>query len=271
VGAADSTFAVDSGTRDTATGGEEAGPGRDSGSSSAPEASTEDGPAGETSTEDASAEAAPGDSGTLEDGGSLADTGTPADSGVEPDTGAPLPDSGTPEAGLSDAGSTCPVHGVSGILVTFDLSGQPGNEASAAATSSVTGVTAGPISRSVGLTPVSGTDSINSSGWPAGTAPDKNLFDTFTITPAAGCTVTLTSLSIDVKASPTGPAHAEVGTSADGYTTVSTPFAGTSTETVTLSASGTAPITVRVFGYGATSSAGTLRIENTMTLSGTID
>jgi hypothetical protein len=40
---------------------------------------------------------------------------------------------------------------------------------------------------------------------------------------------------------------------------------------VTLSASAAAPITVHVFGYGATSTGGTLRIQNTMTLSGTLN
>ena len=271
VGSIDSSFAADVSARDTATGSDETGPGRGPDSAAGQDASTEDAPSDETSTQDAGAEASPGDSGISTDTGVLADTGAfLPDSGAEPDTGAPN-DSGATDARPADSGSTCPGHGITGAIVTFDLSGQPGDEASAAATSSAAGVTGGSITRSTGLTPITGSSAINSSGWSEGSSADKSLYYAFTLTPAAGCTVTLTSLSIDVKASATGPSHADVGTSADGYTTLSTAFAGTSVDTVPLSATATAPITVHVFGYGATSTQGTLRIENTMTVSGTIE
>jgi len=97
------------------------------------------------------------------------------------------------------------------------------------------------------------------------------LYYTFTVTPAAGCTLGLTSLALDVEASSTGPKNVEVGTSADGYATLSAAVAGTSSGNVALSASAAAAVTVHVFGYGASGSAGTLRIQNTMTLSGTLE
>ena len=155
--------------------------------------------------------------------------------------------------------------------MTFDLSAQAGSEASAAPTSSAAGVTGGALSRASGLTVVSGAGSINASGWPTAASADPSLYYTFSVTPAAGCTVALTSLALDLKASSSGPAHASVGTSADAYASLSTPVAGTSTGTVMLSASAAGPIIVRVFGYGATSTGGTLRIQNTMTLSGTLN
>jgi hypothetical protein len=220
---------------------------------------------------------APGDATSGSDVAAV-DTSTGSDAGFTVDAteaslddGSTTPDTGAMEAGPSDSSSTCPGHGFTGALVTFDLTGQTGSETSAAAKSSATGVMGGALSRASGLTAVAATGSIDSSGWSLGTTADPTLYYTFTVTPAAGCSVALTSLAIDVKASATGPANVDVGTSVDNYAALSTPVAGTSIGTVTLSASAAAPISVHVFGYGATSSAGTLRIESTMTLSGTIN
>ena len=268
IGAADSTFdtsatdgsAPDSSARGDAGSGAEAGPVSDSGRPA--EASTADALAGEASTGDAGAEAA-----SPSDSGALSDTGAERDA-------AGTPEAGAPDAGPVDSGTSCPDHGFNGALVTFDLASQPGDEVSAAATSSAAGVTGGPITRAPGLTPITGNKSINASGWSQGSSADRSLYYAFTVTPAAGCTLTLTSLAIDVQASPTGPVSAAVGTSVDGYAALSTAFSGTSTGTVTLpasSASSASPFTVHVFGYAATGPMGTLRIQNTLTLSGTID
>lgn len=176
---------------------------------------------------------------------SVADTSTGGDASVNDAGSEGLPgDSSATETGPGDSGSTCADHGFAGALVTFDLSSQSGSETSAASTSSAAGATGGPITRSTGLTAASGSGSINSSGWSQGTTADQSLYYTFTVTPAAGCTITLTSLAIDVKASSTGPASVQVGTSVDSYTALSTPIAGTSTGTVPLSASASAPIAV---------------------------
>jgi hypothetical protein len=190
-----------------------------------------------------------------------ADTGSSSDSASPGDTGTTT----------TDSSSTCPQHGFSGALVTFDLTGQTGSEASVAATSSATGITGGALTRAAALSAVSGADSINSSGWSTAAMADKTLYYAFSVTPSSGCTVRVASLAIQTTASGTGPAHFDVGTSVDNYTALSTAYAGTSVDTVTLSASAAGIVTVHVFGYGATGSAGTMRIENTMTLTGSIE
>ena len=129
----------------------------------------------------------------------------------------------------------------------------------------------GALSRATALAAESGSGSINASGWPTTSTANAADYFTFTVTPGAGCTVTLTTLAIDVKASSTGPATADVATSGDTFAKHTASFAGTSTPSVTLaSPSGTGPIEVRVYGYGASGASGTLRIENTLTLSGSV-
>jgi hypothetical protein len=226
---------------------------------------------------------------------SLGDAG--ADSALPLDTGVPQEaaavDSSVPsdakamEAGMeSDTGgskdaiadtspdtgsTTCAGHGKSGGLVTFDLTAQPGNEVSAPATSS-TGLTSSALSRAAALTPELGSGSINSTGWTTSGTADPSDYYTFTVTPGSGCTVTLTSVAIDVQASSTGPSKGDVATSADAFATHTASFAGTSTPTVTLTGvGGTGAIELRVYGYGAQDPTGTFRIQNTLTLSGSID
>jgi hypothetical protein len=165
----------------------------------------------------------------------------------------------------------CSGHGTTGTLVTFDLSSQTGSEASAPPTTMVTGIAAGSLTRSSALTAVSGAGSINSSAWGTGATADPTRYYTFTVTPAAGCSVSLTSLALNVQASATGPTKGDVATSADTFATHSASFAGTSTPTVTLSVtSATGAIEIRVYGYGASGSGGTFRIQNTLSLSGSI-
>jgi hypothetical protein len=234
----------------------------------------DDGGAAETSSQDGAGADAASDVTTSVDSSTSHDTGASGEDAVadtSPDEGGT--DAGPVESGPGpgDSSSTCANAGFSGALVTFDLSALAGNEASVAATTSAAGVMGGALSRAPGLTAASGSGSINSSGWPTATTADPALYYTFTVTPAAGCTVGVTSLALDVQASSTGPKHVEVGTSADGYASLSTPVAGTSSGTVTLSATAAGALTVHVFGYGASGTAGTLRIQKTLTLSGTLN
>jgi len=208
-------------------------------------------------------------------GGGGSDTGAPQmDSGSGGDTGSVVDSSS--DVGVHDAPSEtttggCPGHGTTGTLVTFDLSSQTGSEASAPPNTMVAGISAGSLTRSSALTAVSGAGSINSSGWGTGSTADPTRYYTFTVTPAAGCAVSLTSLALSVQASSTGPTKGDVATSADAFATHSTSFAGTSTPTVTLSVtSATGAVEIRVYGYGASGSGGTFRIQNTVTLSGSI-
>jgi hypothetical protein len=225
-----------------------------------------------------------GDAGA--DSGSPIDTGAPEEAaavdgssgndakameaGTESDTGGSK-DAVADTSPMDTGSTTCAGHGKSGGLVTFDLTAQPGNEVSAPATSAV-GVIGGGLSRAAALTAELGSGSINSTGWTTGATASASDYYTFTVTPGAGCTVTLTSIAIDAKASSTGPAKGNVATSADAFGTHTASFAGTSTPTVTLTGvGGTGAIELRVYGFGAKDSTGTFRIENTLTLSGSID
>ncbi len=177
-------------------------------------------------------------------------------------------DSSAPDSSSPDTGPAGPCS-FTGAIATFALTNETGDETSVAATSSATGVTVGALTRASGLTATSGTGSINSSGWPITAAADASKYYTFTVTAPTGCTLSLTSMALDVKASGTGPATGDVATSADNFGTHTTSFAGTSNTNVTFSSvSGTSAIEVRVYGYGGTSTAGTFRIMSTLTLSG---
>ena len=179
------------------------------------------------------------------------------------------PDSGSIDCGTpTDASATCPSSGYSGTLAIFDLTGQPGSEVSAAATSTACGIVAGDLTRASAIKAVSGKDSINGSGWGSGSSADGTRYYTFSLTPGAGCSLDVKSVDLDVKASGTGPTTADVATSADSFGKHSASFAGTSSGTTTVSATGSGAIEVRVYGYGASGSGGTLRIQNTMSVSG---
>lgn len=183
---------------------------------------------------------------------------------LRPDA-SPRPDADVqpPDAALGGCAFT-------GALATWDLSAQPGNEAQAAATSTVTGVTAGPLSRASGLTAVSGTGSINASGWPTAAQLDATKYFTLSITPPSGCTMALTSMTVAASKSSTGPASGAVATSTDSFAQT-TAMSTSSQSTVTLSVTGaTGAIELRVYGYGATGTTGTFRIQNTLTVSGSL-
>lgn len=157
-----------------------------------------------------------------------------------------------------------------GVLATWSLASAAGSQASSPATSTATGVAAGPITRSSGLTAVSGSGSINSSGWPSGSTPDTGKYYTFTITPPSGCKLALSSAAIDLAHSSTGPTMGSIATSSDSFANnlaVSTSTAQTPSLVV---AGGTAQLEIRVYGYSASAGTGTFRIQNTLSLSGSL-
>ncbi len=215
------------------------------------------------------------------------DSGSGPILGGNDDAGAPaVPDSGStnnnpPDAGGNnppDASSNSPPDASSnssncsytGTLATFDFTGQPGNQASTPATSSATDVTASAITRASALTPTSGANSINSSSWTTSSNIDPTRYYTFTLTPGSGCALDVGSLSIQTQASSTGPSHGAIATSDDNFT-ASTSVTSNGTATATLSVTGaTGAVEIRVYGFGATSSGGTMRIEGTLTVSGSL-
>ncbi|NVB78203.1 MAG: hypothetical protein HOV81_07405 [Kofleriaceae bacterium] len=157
-----------------------------------------------------------------------------------------------------------------GVLATWTFTNEAGNQASTAAGSSATGVTATAVQRSAGLTPVSGANSINSSSWPTAATADATKYYTFSVTPPVSCMLAITTLEIDAKASGTGPATASAGTSIDAFaqkTTLSTSAPGT----ITLNTNPTTnAVEVRVYGYSAGAAGGTLRLQTALTINGSL-
>ncbi len=211
------------------------------------------------------------------------------DSGTKPHTGsndaASQPDDGTQAPTFDDAGTTNNNNNnntvdsgttntgcaFTGVLATFDFTGEPGNQTSTNATTTASGVTATAFTRSSGVTATSGLDSINSSNWPTATSIDKTRYYTFTIKPSGSCALDLTSISVGSKSSSTGPANAAVATSADQFAATTT-FAPGATGSEKLSVSGaTGAVEVRVYGYGASSTSGTFRVGTTLTISGSLN
>lgn len=165
--------------------------------------------------------------------------------------------------------STC-AQAFTGTLASWALAGQAGNQASTAAASTANGVTAGALTRSAGLTAVSGQDSINSSGWPTASTADTTKYYSFSITPPSGCRLAISSLSIDLSRSGTGPALGAISTSDDNYTqktSINTNAASTPSLVV---GGGTTQLEIRVYGYMASSGTGTLRVESTLSLTGSL-
>jgi len=199
--------------------------------------------------------------------------GTEQHTGPTPDgSNGPHPDaSGSVDAAQDiDAPSGACAMPFSGVLATWTFTGQPGNQASTPSSSTAPGVTAGAVQRSSGLTAVSGSGSINSSNWSLTAMADTTKYYTFTVTPPSGCAMDLTMLSIDAKSSSTGPTMAQVGTSADTYGQTS--MVATSTaSTPALSVSGASGmIELRVSGFSASGAAGTMRVQNTLKITGSL-
>lgn len=201
----------------------------------------------------------PGDAAGQADAPSRRPDAPPGRDAAPPDGNVLPPDSGS--------GGPC---SYSGVLATWDLSALTGANTSAPATSTQGGVTAGALSLSSGLTSVSANGCIDAKNWPTGQL-DTTKYFTLSITPPAGCSLALSSMTINGLASAQGPASAAVGTSADSFgqtTAVSTSQPSTPTLSVT---GATAPVEVRIYGYGAVSTAGTLRLQNTLTVTGSLN
>lgn len=196
-----------------------------------------------------------------------------ADAKQDAAVGGSVDDASSLDASGSSTGTDSGTSGgcaFSGALATWTFTSETGNQASTAASASATGVTASVVARSPGLTAVSGQNSINSSNWPTTAQLDTMKYYTLSITPPASCMVAITTVAIDARASGTGPASAVAATSVDAFvqtTSVSTTAPGT----ITLDTSPTAsPVELRVYGYAATGVNGTLRLQQTLTVNGTI-
>jgi hypothetical protein len=195
---------------------------------------------------------------------------------AQPDAG-----SGTPRAdarvdapqqsGTADAPSTggC-ANVVSGTLATWDFAAQPGNQASTPVKTTATGVVAGAIERSAALTAVSGANAINSSNWPTAAQPDPTKHYKLTLAPPSGCSLSITAIAIDARASTTGPAMAAVASSVDTYASNVTISTAAASAPVMSVVNQTGTVEVHVLGYSATGTAGTLRLQGVLTVSGSL-
>lgn len=154
-----------------------------------------------------------------------------------------------------------------GTLARWDLTGEAGNQATSAADMQAPGVTAGVIARSAGLTAVSGLNSINSSNWSTAAQMDPTKYYTFTLAPPAGCMVAVTQVTIDARSSGTGPAMGALATSVDTYATT-TAVSTSAPVNVAVTASSATMIELRVYGWAATSTGGTLRVQSALSVDG---
>ncbi|HEY5921487.1 MAG TPA: hypothetical protein VIV11_07440 [Kofleriaceae bacterium] len=190
---------------------------------------------------------------------------------AQPDAGTTTQVDAPRQTGSADASMSggC-TQAFTGTLASWSFATETGTQPSTPVTTKAPGVTAGPIERAPALTPVSGANAMNSSNWPLTTQPDPTKNYKLTIAPPSGCTLSITGLAIDAKASATGPTMAAVTTSVDSYgqqTAISTALA--STPALSIPAQ-TAMIELRVSGYGANATTGTLRLQGTFTLTGSL-
>ena len=194
--------------------------------------------------------------------------GMPIDASADAPPG--RPDAPPPDAFVQPPDGPSGSCSYSGVLATWSFSGQSGSEASVSGTG-MASVAAGALSRSSGLTAVSGSGSINSSNWATSASLDTSKYYTLTLTPPSGCSLSLTSMSITTQASGTGPANAAVGTSADSFGQTAQ-VSVNSQSSPNLSVSGqTGQVEVRIYGYKASSASGTFRLTATLTVSGSLN
>lgn len=180
-----------------------------------------------------------------------------ADTGTKPDGGAP------------DSGSSSCTTPFSGTLMTFDFTGELGTQSSTMPKSAAPGVTAGNISRAQPLMAVVGANSINATNWATSAQLDGTRYFTFSLTADPSCALDVSSITLDVKASGTGPTQAAIATSGDGFKQTS-PFSANSAGPVAVSVVGASALEVRIYGYGASATTGTMRVQNVLTVTGVL-
>ncbi|HEY4056580.1 MAG TPA: DUF4215 domain-containing protein, partial [Kofleriaceae bacterium] len=154
-------------------------------------------------------------------------------------------------------------------IVAFAFTGATGSETTFNA-EAVSPQLMSPIafSRGAGLTAATASGTFNSSSWSLGF--DTNDYVTFTLAPTGANKMTMLALVFDQQRSATGPDMWSVRSSLDNYATdIQTGTLPTSgafvTTRVTLGAGFAnliTPITLRIYGWDAAASGGTLRFDN---------
>lgn len=114
----------------------------------------------------------------------------------------------------------------------------------------------------------------NSNNWGTGASIDTTRYVTFTITPNSGFQLQLNALTFDVQATGNGPNQGQIRMSNDGFATFSsfgyTPTGGSTNVIWNFPAfTSIAPVSFRMYGYGATNSNGAMRFDNVFATGGT--
>jgi hypothetical protein len=159
---------------------------------------------------------------------------------------------------------------MTGVLSTWSFASQPGSQAMTAPAMAVPGVTSGPIGRSPGLSTATGASSINASNWSTASHIDPTKYYTLSITPAAGCALDITSISIDVKSSATGPTAGALATSSDSFAANVALGMNTAGSYGLAVSSATGTVELRIYGYSASGTTGTMRVQGSLSATGTL-
>jgi hypothetical protein len=159
----------------------------------------------------------------------------------------------------------CSAHAA--VITTYDFTGAAGDQASTSASSVASGLTAGVLIRGPGVTAATGANSINSTAWSTG-GLDFNDYYGFTLTPGAGATLNVDSISFSERRSATGIKTISVRSSLDNFasdlfTTTVLDDTLTRRQSVTLGSAFdalTSAVTFRIYGYNAEAAGGSWRL-----------
>jgi len=157
------------------------------------------------------------------------------------------------------------------LVLKYDFTGELGNQISSAPDTVALGLAASDLARGPGLTPNTGDDSINSSGWTTAASYDVDDYYTFSITADPGWTMTLDSIQFGERRSSTGIRNWEIRSSLDAFSAAvgSGPVpddTNTRNQLILLPAatfanlSGT--VEFRIYGFSAEAAGGTWRLTS---------
>jgi hypothetical protein len=161
--------------------------------------------------------------------------------------------------------------------MSWDFAGNSGSETTVTALYFAPNVSStgpsGIISRGSGLNPAGNTNRFNANNWSQAGLVDavaNNDYMEWTITPAPGYQISVSSLVYNWQRSGTGPPNITIRSNQDSYSTnldtktglITTPNNGL-TSTITTINNVAAAVTFRIYGYGATSSTGSGGFEGT--------
>jgi hypothetical protein len=162
------------------------------------------------------------------------------------------------------------------LVTSFSFTGAVGNEATFAADGLYPKLTAVPLMGRVGGATTTASGVFIGTGWNA-TTLDTNHYFTFTVTPKAGETMTLTNFAFKNQRSNTGPTTFVVRSNRDNFAadllTLPTPAGGVLALNAVVLGAGFANVTTavefRMYAFGASATTGTWRLDDVQ-LSGVI-